>query len=288
MPDDQTPKIILNTVPLQPVPQVQPQPTPAPAATPDPTQRRAQVQAELEQLQQEENSLLSNMKDWLAKIQGSETKQQALERELFELDKAAPAGPDPIVRQAELQKQLQQAQAKLAQVVNQQKIDEKKAFDNYSAGGLDRQGLLEEMERVRQRYADAQATTQQAVAAAQKQLETLAAPMPQTQPVPQPTPQPVTAPVSTATMTGLMQKLIALPEIQSGLGKQLLIDLPNQGTLPTIERAADGNGIMIYSSTAAGFLADADLLRAGVTAEDLISLPVSSHASSEATPLIPA
>ena len=30
----------------------------------------------------------------------------------------------------------------------------KKAFDNYSAGGLDRQGPLEEMEKISLRYAD--------------------------------------------------------------------------------------------------------------------------------------
>lgn len=291
MPDDQMPRIILNTMPLQPVPPVStPLPSVPASSLADKTQqRRVQVRAELEKLQQEENSLLNNMKDWLTKIQGSETKQQALERELFELDRTVAATPSPEQLKADAQKQLQQAQVKLTQIVNQQKIDEKKAFDNYAAGGLDRQGLLEEMERIRQRYAATLASAQAVVTQLQQQLN----PLPPSPPQIIPTPDGGgtqgggwTAPMSTALTSTLVQKLINLTEVQSGLGKQLLIDLPNQGTLPTIERSADGNGIIVTSGTTAGFLADADLLRAGATAEDIISLPVSQRTASEVPPLI--
>ena len=294
MPDDQMPRIILNQ-PLQPVPKAQPLPAaPAPSAGDQVQQRRAQVRAELEKLQQEESSLLNNMKDWLTKVQGSETKQQALERELFELDRTVTTQPSPEQIKADFQKQLQQAEIKLKQITTQQKIDEKKAFDNYAAGGLDRQGLLEEMDRVSQRYADAQVTAQQAVAEIQKQLN----PLP---PTPSPlgagvnaseTPQIIPPQSGGGTQGGgwssvLVQKLVTLPEMQSGLGRQLLIDLPNQGTLPSVERSADGNGIIVSSGTTVGFLADADLLRAGATAEDIISLPVGQHTSTETPPLIP-
>lgn len=283
MPNDQMPRIILNqgNVPLQPVPKAQPLPAaPTPSAGDQMQQRRAQVQAELEKLQQEESSLLNNMKDWLAKVQGSETKQQALERELFELDRTVTAQPSPEQIKADFQKQLQQAEIKLKQIVNQQKIDEKKAFDNYAAGGLDRQGLLEEMDRVSQRYADTLAQAQQAVTQLKEQLN----PLPSTPESTQIIPPQTTTPVSTATPTNLITKLAALPEMQSGIGRQLLIDLPNQGTLPTIERSAEGNGIIVSSDGVSGFIADADLLRAGATAEDIISLPVSQVSSTSVAP----
>ena len=288
MPDDQMPKIILTTAPLQPVPKAQPSPQPL-SASDQTQQRRIQVQAELEKLQQEESSLLNNMKDWLAKVQGSETKQQALERELFELDHTTPTGPKPEEVKAELQKQLQQAEAKVKQIVNQQKIDEKKAFDNYSAGGLDRQGLLEEMDRVSQRYADAQAAAKQTATQLQQQMAGLEQPL-QPTPTPPPAPEPspvVTAPTSTITSSTFVQKLITLPEVQTGPARQLLIDLPNQGTMPIIERAADGNGIIITSGGVTGFMADADLLRAGATAEDMMSLPISQQSSTTVASLIP-
>lgn len=278
MPDDQMPRIILNQ-PLQPVPKAQPLPAaPAPSAGDQVQQRRAQVQAELEKLQQEESSLLNNMKDWLAKVQGSETKQQALERELFELDRTVTAQPSPEQIKADLQKQLQQAEIKLKQIVNQQKIDEKKAFDNYAAGGLDRQGLLEEMDRVSQRYAATLAQAQQAVTQLKGKLEAGVNASG--------TPQIIPPPNGGGTQGGgLLQKLITLPEMQSGLGRQLLIDLPNQGTLPTIERSAEGNGIIVSSDGVAGFIADADLLRAGATAEDIISLPISQQSATSVTPV---
>lgn len=294
MPNDQMPRIILNQ-PLQPVPKAQPLPAaPAPSAGDQMQQRRAQVQAELEKLQQEESSLLNNMKDWLAKVQGSETKQQALERELFELDRTVTTQPSPEQIKADLQKQLQQAEIKLKQITTQQKIDEKKAFDNYAAGGLDRQGLLEEMDRVSQRYADTQTAAQKTVQELKNKLVGLDQPV---NPLP-PTPSPLGAGVNTSEPTqitpppsgggtqggGLLQKLITLPEMQSGLGRQLLIDLPNQGTLPTIERSAEGNGIIVSSDGIAGFVADADLLRAGATADDIISLPVSQVSTTSVAP----
>lgn len=238
--------ITLN-VPLQPVPQSSPQPD-----------RRAALEQELKKLTDEESGLINDVKDWITKLQGDETKKQALERELFALDRAAAAAPTPEQIQATLQKQRDEAEAKLKELVKQQKIEEKKAFDRYSAGDIDRQGLLDEMERIRQNYA-----TGPAAAAS------------------------TSTPVSTATPSTLMKKLLTLPELQQGMARQLLIDLPNQGTVPTIERSADGNGIIITSGSSSGFLADADLLRAGATAEDIISLPISQQSSAAVTPLIP-
>lgn len=298
MPDQTPPQIILDpsiTQPLRPVPlaaAVAPAPKPASEVDAD---RRAQVQAELEKLQDEESSMLNNIRDWITKVQGAETKQQSLERELFQLDRTIGAGPsaeqlaaEQAAKQAELTKQLQQAEVKVKHITNQQKIDEKKAFDNYSAGGLDRQGLLEEMEKISLRYADQ-------LAAAKAVVTDLNKPLP-------PTPSPIIpspggggtqgegliAPTSTATPSSLMQHLITLPEVQTGLARQLLIDLPNQGTIPLIERSADGNGIIVSSSANAEpntrcFIPDADLLRAGATAEDILSLQPSTLSSQEAT-----
>ncbi len=310
MPDQTPPQIILDpsiTQPLRPVPLAAAvAPAPKPAAEAD-TDRRAQVQAELEKLQDEESSMLNNIRDWITKVQGAETKQQSLERELFQLDRSIGAGPsaeqlaaEQAVKQAELTKQLQQAETQVKHITNQQKIDEKKAFDNYSAGGLDRQGLLEEMEKISLRYADQLAAVQKQVTATKtaitdlgslntlKQTEHAEA---ETTPEPQPVvSSPIITPTSTATPSSLMQHLITLPEVQTGLARQLLIDLPNQGTIPLIERSADGNGIIVSSSANAEpntrcFIPDADLLRAGATAEDILSLQPSTLSSQEVTAL---
>ncbi|MBI4408008.1 MAG: hypothetical protein HY565_05935 [Candidatus Kerfeldbacteria bacterium] len=326
MPDQNAPQIILDpsiTQPLQPVPLAAAvAPTPKPGVVAD-ADRRAQVQAELEKLQAEESSMLNNIRDWIAKVQGAETKQQSLERELFQLDRTIGAGPsteqlaaEQAAQQAALTKQLQQAETQVKHITNQQKIDEKKAFDNYSAGGLDRQGLLEEMEKISLRYADQLAAAKALLADLNKPTESL-----NTNPFP-PTPSPLgegatspasteqvaiipppngggtqgeglIAPTSTSTPSSLMQHLMALPEVQTGLARQLLIDLPNQGTIPLIERSADGNGIIISSSATAEpntrcFIPDADLLRAGATAEDILSLQPSTLSSQEVTALTPA
>ena len=188
MPDQTPPQIILDpsiTQPLRPVPlaaAVAPAPKPAAEADSD---RRAQVQAELEKLQDEESSMLNNIRDWITKVQGAETKQQSLERELFQLDRTIGAGPsaeqlaaEQAAKQAELTKQLQQAETQVKHITNQQKIDEKKAFDNYSAGGLDRQGLLEEMEKISLRYADQLAAAKAIVTDLNKPLPPTPSPLP--------------------------------------------------------------------------------------------------------------
>lgn len=302
MPDQNAPQIILDpsiTQPLRPVPLASAAaPVTKPASEAN-TDRRNQVQAELEKLQAEESSLLNNIRDWITKVQGAETKQQSLERELFQLDRTIGSGPsaeqlaaEQAAKQAELTKQLQQAEAKVKQIINQQKIDEKKAFDNYSAGGLDRQGLLEEMEKISLRYADQLAAAKTVITDLESlktlkgtehaEVKTTAEPI---------IPMPVITPTSTATPSSLMQRLITLPEVQTGLARQLLIDLPNQGTIPLIERSADGNGIIVSSSANAEsntrcFIPDADLLRAGATAEDILSLQPSTLSSQEVISIV--
>lgn len=341
-----------QSVPLQPIPQVstpsapavpqplskveatQPlKPTPAPAATGLPSamptdhsshtvihDRRSSIQTELEKLQQEENSLLNNIKDWLTKVQGAETKQQALERELFELDRQLAGVPSPAqvaadrdTKIAQLKQQLQQAELKAKEITKLQKIDEKKAFDNYSAGGLDRQGLLEMMETIRQRYAEQLMTVQGMATDALQTIEQLNQPapvatatpgmtpiaeimqaLPKVEVAPTPVePTPVeTKPVSMNldSASPLITKLASLPEAAAGLLHHLVVELPAQGTYPLIERSSDGTGIIISAdanSTTADrcFLADADILRVGATAEDIIPLPISQVSASEATPL---
>ncbi|MFA6474965.1 MAG: hypothetical protein WCV88_02060 [Patescibacteria group bacterium] len=244
------PDITLSpNVKLQPVPPVTPV-----SATPD---RRSAVQAELEKLQQEENTLLGNMKDWISKIQGSETRQQALERELFELDRQTAAVPDNTAQIAQLKEVLQKQNTQLKEVVRLQKIDEKKAFDNYSAGGLDRQGLLDEMDHINQRYADQLTDLQKKVQATKTALATFEQPEPTQQPVEAIHELPLQKPAS-----GLMTKLSALPAVQPLLNKQ-----------PTILRSNTGNGIVIRSGTEELTVTDAELLMIGATAEDIISLP---------------
>ncbi len=353
-----------QSVPLQPVPSVAATQTPQPLSKSEATQplkpavppsvsalpsampsdqsshavmhdRRRSVQTELEQLQQEESSLLNNIKDWLTKVQGAETKQQALERELFDLDRQLAGVPSPAQAAAErdakltqLTQQLQQAESKTKEITKLQKIDEKKAFDNYSAGGLDRQGLLEMMETIRQRYVEQLAAVQSMADEAKQAINELNQPTPVAAPTPEAprnastgmTPiatvlkaqSPVESvpvapvaesvpvePIATATpvvsvnpvsASPLINKLATLPEAAEGLLHHLVIELPAQGSYPLIQRSSDGTGVIISADANATitdrcFLADADILRVGATAEDIIPLPISQIASNEATPL---
>lgn len=320
-----------SDVPLQPVPPltampaetepVKPTPQPLPSAPEANTQdRRSAVQAELERLQQEENSLLNNIKDWLTKVQGAETRQQILERELFELDRELSAGPTPeqaaADRRAKLAtytEQLQQAETKIKEITKLQKIDEKKAFDNYSAGGLDRQGLLEEMEAISQRYADQLAAVQKIANSAQQAITNIDQPAeplsPATSKQPKPMtsvgeilkPAPTVTPAATPSSTpeaktpaknNLLSKLANMPEAKTGLLHHLVVEFPQQGNQPLIERSSDGTGIILRQDQNAQladrcYIADADLLRAGATPEDIIPLPTSTLSAQEATSLTP-
>lgn len=341
-PKPEAPATVASTaqsVPLQPIPPVstartiEPLPKmaaePLPAAAPLPvnahadiSDRRSVVQAELERLQAEESSLLNNIKDWLTKVQGAETKQQALERELFALDRQLASVPSPAQLASERAKkieqyttELKQAESKIKEITKLQKIDEKKAFDNYSAGGLDRQGLLDSMETIRQRYAEQLTAVQKLAEAAQHHIETIDQPAKAAEPATLQSIAEVVTPVqetveekaeekkpevtkteaatpmaapSTTAGSPLMQKLAALPEATTGLLHHLVVELPNQGTWPMIGRSGDGTGIIISENAQSVehcFIADADLLRAGATAEDIIPLPTSQLTSKEATPL---
>lgn len=350
-----------QTVPLQPVPRVAAPmsasvPTPAPVAAPvtqsaQPVQPQAQKQAapvarqaelhkQLETLTQEESKLLGTIKDWVAWIQGAETKKQALERELeglnaqYNLGNTAttttpattqvtpPVGPD----RSMIEKQLREAEAKLKTVVDQQKIEEKKAFDNYSAGGINREGLLQEMERISSFYTAAMQSAKDKIAALRAQLSPATQPStpavtpvqtpPVVQPVAQPVPTtptavmtPTTTPASIPTMAPaaaaptiqipnptatpnaqkIIERLRTLSAAQSGYIKQLLVDLPNQGTGLTVERAADGNGIIILAGseqtyTLGHHFPDADLILSGLGADDIAALPTGTLTGAQITP----
>lgn len=303
---DQFPQITIDpaltpagATPLQPVP-LMPAAMPAALSTTDRLQqRRASVQAELEKIQAEENSLLNNIKDWLTKVQGDETKQQALEQELFALERqlAAPSAEQQAAERsaklADLNQQLRQAESQLKEVTKLQKIDEKKAFDRYAAGDLDRESLLVEMEKISQRYAEQATAMQKIITAHQGSMQSIAEVI-KTSPPAADTAQSTVTPTSQSNVINnnknLIDKLATLPESNAGVLHHLIHELPNQGSLPTLERSMDGLGIIISAGSNAQmadryFIADADLLRAGATAEDIIPLSTSSVASHDATPL---
>lgn len=357
---------IQQTVPLQPVPMVAAQPvetvsapsakTPVqtiikpatvPAISTQPTtSRQTELQQQLETLSQEENKLLGTIKDWVAWIQGAETKKQALERELAGLntqfnlsDKATNTAPGsvsfmptaPTIDRTVIEKQLREAEAKLKTVVDQQKIEEKKAFDNYSAGGINREGLLKEMERISAFYNVPLESAKAKISELHEKLNPVTvtqmptpvpvqptnnAPAitpyvdPLAQPVPAPIAQPstvtqvspsatiapatasITTPPSVATTSHnqkILDRLRTLSAAQTGYIKQLLVDLPNQGTGLTVERAADGNGVIILAGSEQAYtlghhFPDADLILAGLGADDITTLPTGTLVGSQITP----
>ncbi|EKD76634.1 MAG: hypothetical protein ACD_43C00035G0001 [uncultured bacterium] len=329
--------IAQQTVPLQPIPHVTPVPAipeqkpikplvqqpPSPAATlPD---RQTELHQQLETLTQEESKLLGTIKDWVAWIQGAETKKQAIERELANIDKqfkstsgslqtsATPTknGPD----RAGLEKQIREAEAQLKTVQDQQKIEEKKAFDNYSAGGINRDGLLKEMERISLFYATPTENAKTKITGLHNQLNPVQPATTNLPPIIEPTIIPTTPPMSasavpptqavdttvlpttaplpqTTNLTPQAQKIIEclrnLPATQSGYLKQLLVDLPAQGTGLTVERAADGNGVIILAGTEQTYtlghhFPDADLILAGLGADNITALPTGTLTGSQIT-----
>lgn len=354
-----------QTVPLQPVPMVTAQPvetvSPSAAATPvqsaiksvapqpiasaQPTAaRQAELQQQLETLSQEENKLLGTIKDWVAWIQGAETKKQTLERELAGLNTqfhlgdnvgtttyaSTPVPTVPTIDRSAIEKQLREAEAKLKTVVDQQKIEEKKAFDNYSAGGINREGLLKEMERISTFYnaplesakakiSELQAklnpvtatptqtpvpiqpvtiaptVTSQAVPLTQTAQTPLAQPSTVTQVMPSAASTPVTPSMTTIPSTAtapqnqkIIDRLRTLSAAQTGYIKQLLVDLPNQGTGLTVERAADGNGVIILAGTEQAYtlghhFPDADLILAGLGVDDITALPTGTLTGTQIT-----
>lgn len=319
MTDDQLPRIVLEPTdqpssqvvpqftPLQAVPQ---RGTPAAVVLPptdvvepkdDLKTRQAELQQQLEAVTKDEAGLLSNMKDWVAKLQGDETKQQAIERELLELNtqistlEQVPAGPS----KAELEKQLREAEGALKVVLMQQKIEEKKAFDNYSAGGMKREELLQAMEHINSQFDKPVAEAKAKVAAAQQQLSgepvpVASVPVVQPEPImPEPTapaepqsmplspvePVPPAATEGVAAQTSaqpitpaqqhIVQALATLESAKTGEQHQVLVELPAEGKQLTILRSKDGNGIVVNGI----HFFDADLIRAGLGAEDVMNLP---------------
>lgn len=316
------------TIPLQPVPPVRqdvpapstptsstpPQPLPADPVQPAPSVAQLQqtgtdLQQKLDTISKEENKILGTIKDWVAWIQGAETKKQTIERELKTIDQqlqgashgqaqphaaAAPAGPS----RHELEQKLQAAELKLKTIQSQQKLEEKKAFDNYSTGGTNREGLIKDMDRINGLYDPPLAEAKTNVANWQDQLK-------KTQPV---EPMPVASTVSvastssattptapsqpnlvTAPTTKIIERLRALEQAQGGVAKQLLVDLPQQGQTITVQRSADGNGIIVLAGTETNYtlaqhFSDADLIRAGLGAEDIIPLPNGTLSAAQLKP----
>lgn len=272
-----------SAVPLQPVQRVSVAATVAQVAAPVQAAgpaRQAELHQQLETITQEESKLLGTIKDWVAWIQGAETKKQAIEREMATIDKqfqstggsiptsadAASTGPDRAV----LEKQMRAAEAQLKAIQDQQKIEEKKAFDNYSAGGINREGLLKEMERINIFYATPLDNIKTKISNFQLQLNPA---QPAAAPATQPTPTTATAPAQK-----ILEHLRTLPAAQSGYIKQLLVDLPAQGGSLIVERAADGNGIIILAGTEQAYslghhFPDADLIFANLGADDVAALP---------------
>lgn len=285
------------------------------------------LEKDLEKINREENKLLGTMKDWLGWIQGAESKKQTIERELKELDhelqtvapkpvatsqpvpQAQPAPPVPTGPSlAELETQLQAATSQLKTIEDQQKIEEKKAFDMYSAGGSNREGLMKEMERISALY-------QRPVAEIKTKMTALQTDIKSKMPTPAAAiPTPVMSTTSTSTTTpsssgqtaqpidqvpanptdsvtqpginSILEHLRTLEQAKSGVIKQLLIDLPQQGQQLTIQRPTEGNGILVLAGTEANYtlgyhFSDADLIRAGLGGDDIATLPTGTLSAAQ-------
>lgn len=281
MTDEQLPRIVLEptqdsiqptsqSVPLQSVPQKGS--AVGVAATTDLKKQQLDLQQQLEAINQEEASLLSNVKEWVTKIQGNETKQQALERELLDINnqlsaiEQVPAGPS----KAELEKQLREAEGSLKTLLMQQKIEEKKIFDNYAAGGMKREELLTAMDVINVQFDQPIAQAKSSISQLQQQLSgepTPASPVENVVPeasVTTPEAAPDTTSTPAAAQSPIIQALSSLGGALSPEQQQALQTNP-----ATIVRSKDGNGIVV---TGVHFF-DADLIRAGLGAEDIINLP---------------
>lgn len=287
-----------------------------------PAQLQAQeknLEKDLEKINQEENKLLGTMKDWLGWIQGAESKKQTIERELKELDhelqavapkpvaisqpvpQAQPVPPVPTGPSlAELETQLQAATSQLKTIGDQQKIEEKKAFDMYSAGGSNREGLMKEMERISALYQRPVAEIKTKISALQADIKSkmptpaAAIPTPDMSPTSMPTTTPSgddqpAQPIASVTQPGInsiLEHLRTLEQAKSGVIKQLLIDLPQQGQQLSIQRPTEGNGILVLAGTEANYafayhFSDADLIRAGLGGDDIASLPTGTLSAAQ-------
>jgi len=265
MTDEQLPRIVLEptqdttspasqSVPLQPVPQ---------KGSDELKKRQAELQAQLDAIHQDESGLLDNVKEWVTRLQGDETKEQALQRELFELtneitaSEQVPAGPS----KEELEKNLREAEGALKMLLMQQKIEEKKAFDNYAAGGMKREELLVAMEKINSQFDEQVAQARTKVAAVQQQLsgEPVIAETPAVEPKPV---EPTIA--TTQDPSHIVQALSTLGDALSTEQQQVL-----QLNSSSIARSKDGNGIVIGGVQ----FFDADLIRAGLGSDDILSLP---------------
>lgn len=313
-----------HSMPPAPIMQAE-APSPSSATTISPQQLKKQEEvlaSDLEKINQEENKLLGTMKDWIGWIQGAETKKQTIERELKAIDqelqtvtgenKPIPQ-PKPLPPTAvgpslaELEAKLQSVQSQFKTIQDQQRIEEKKAFDNYAAGGSNREGLMKEMERISGLYSQPLADTKAKMTALTEAIDkkmpgskTAASPTPPvaTTPTPEPppaipqtsatqsTPPDQTTPASKDSTSVILEHLRTLDIAQSGTVKQLLVDLPQQGQSLTIQRPAEGNGILVLAGTETNYtlayhFSDADLIQAGLGADDIIPLPTGTLSATQ-------
>ncbi len=198
------------------------------------------------------------------------------------------------------------AESHLKSIQNQRKIEEKKALDNYTAGGINRTGLMQEFDRINSIYDERLEQTKMQVTQQRAQLQmqdqpAAVAPVPPAVTLPvetassapvgsEPTsPAPVSsAPAAKTPSEKILSQLTTLDEAKTGNAYRLLVELPQQGQTLTLQRSADGNGIFVLAGTEkdyslAQYFPDADLIRAGLTADDITSLPVGTLSGAQLT-----
>lgn len=242
--------------------------------------KQRQLQQELDDIEKNEGIILGKVKELLAAIRGVETRKQTLTKELQNLQttvtqltgdgvKKTLADSERLVSQ--LSQTVRPAPAAAVSVVpppvvppgaqlqalqQEKKLKEAAAFANYNAGGMDSTALAAEIERINSTYGP---LIIQASASS-------------------------TAPLQPVALTPIISKLAtALSQLDSAQtlwGKYLLVERPASGQPIYIQRAGDGIGIIVADGPATNFsrakhFSDADVLRAGLTADDVRQLETS-------------